>query len=391
MSKSICMLLHGYYLPDPRVRREAETLVEAGHTVDVLALHEEGEPASEVINGVRVIRVPLMRHRSSGQGVYILEYLAFMFLASLQLIRMQLSGGYDLIQVHTPPDFLIWATLVPKLFGAKVVLDLHELMPEFYMSKYKVSADNVMIRMLKIIERRAVFYSDHTFTASSPFRMRLLSRNIPEDRVEVLLNSADSKIFEESEYRKPSNGSLVLLNHGTVQERYGIEVAINAIALLHDKIPGLFLHIYNSERVPSPYAVQMERLAEEKGLADQVKFFPPVDVSEIPEVLGKIDVGVVPVLRDAHMDLAFPSRIFEYVALGVPVIAARTQAVESLFDDDAISYFEPGNERQLADRIMELYVNPEVARSKVANAKKAYERNRWEVLKRSFVDRIDKL
>src|SRR5262245_31853116 len=88
-----------YYPHDPRVRREAEALVAAGHEVDVICLRQDGELASEVVRGVRILRLPLTHRRGSFRR-YAFEYSASILLSSLMLVRQSLPRRYDIVQVN---------------------------------------------------------------------------------------------------------------------------------------------------------------------------------------------------------------------------------------------------------------------------------------------------
>ena len=130
-----CMVVFAYYpAGETRVQREAEALVRSGFEVDVLCLHSprNGTPPAAVVNGVRVHRLPIARkYRGGGLFRQFLEYLAFFFAVMFALIRLQRCRRYDVVQVHNLPDFLIFAAWFPRLLGARLILDLHDLMPEF--------------------------------------------------------------------------------------------------------------------------------------------------------------------------------------------------------------------------------------------------------------------
>lgn len=384
------MILHGYYRANPRTRRQAEALVDSGHQVDVLAMRDPMQPKTATLNGVRVITLPLRRHRNSGRFVYTTEYMVFLMLAAAKLTVLYARRRYDVIQAHTPPDILVLAAAVPKFFGARVLLDLHELMPEFYMSKYDVTRETLMVRALKHLERVSIAFADRSITASHLFRQRLIERGNPGWLIEVIPNSADSKVFNGARMRRIRTGkSLVLLNHGTVAERYGLDVAIKAVEILRAEIPDIRLLIYDNGNAPSPCARRLREMAVERGLERHVLFRGPVDITKIPSVIKAADIGVVPMRRDQHTNIAFPSRIFEYVALETPVIVGKTDVVSSIFGDDAVRFFEPDDFRDLAARVLELYEHPERAARLVANAKRVYKEYRWERSRQRYLECIE--
>ena len=134
----ICIIRHYYYPEDPRSRREAEALADAGHEVDILTLRHPDEPAREVINGVNVRRLPVEHYRGS-LPKYAYEYGAFFFLAFLVLTARLFRRRYDVVQVNSLPDFLVFAAVAYKLAGVPVVIDMHECTPELFCTKYGAS------------------------------------------------------------------------------------------------------------------------------------------------------------------------------------------------------------------------------------------------------------
>src|ERR1700687_5679773 len=130
-----CMIVHSTYPADPRVRRESEALLSNGWHVDVICLRGEGEKSIENCGGATAYRFQIKRHRSSGLAAYLLEYLLFFIAASFWVTLLHLRRGYRVVQVHNMPDFLVFTTLIPRLLGARVVLDMHDLVPELYAVK----------------------------------------------------------------------------------------------------------------------------------------------------------------------------------------------------------------------------------------------------------------
>jgi hypothetical protein len=94
----------------------------------VICLQEtDDEPRHEVIHGVAITRVPLKRRRG-GKISYIVQYGTFILLTGMILARRTLRHRFDLVHVHKMPDVLVFSSIIPKLFGAKVILDLRDPM-----------------------------------------------------------------------------------------------------------------------------------------------------------------------------------------------------------------------------------------------------------------------
>ncbi len=173
--RPICMIVHAYYEEDSRVRREAETLVAAGWEVDVFGLRRPGETASATVEGVNVRRLPVGRHQGAGLSVYLVEYGAFLVRALLAATRAHRRRRYGLVEVHSLPDYLVFAALPMKLAGVPVLLDLHEAMPEFFRSRFPRAANPITYRLLRLQEKLSIALANEVLTVNEPLADRLRS------------------------------------------------------------------------------------------------------------------------------------------------------------------------------------------------------------------------
>ena len=123
--------------PIPRVIREAEAAVDGGFKVDFITLRRDGEPARESINGVEMIRLKQTRYRGGGVLRYMASYLEFFLRCFVRTSWLHLSRRYRVVHVNNMPDFFVFCAIVPKLLGAKVILDIHDPMPNTFASKFK--------------------------------------------------------------------------------------------------------------------------------------------------------------------------------------------------------------------------------------------------------------
>jgi hypothetical protein len=116
------------YRRDPRVKREAEALVDAGHKVVFLARRQPGEPNRETIAGVEIIKTIGLKNKCTSFLEYMIDYILFFFMIFVHLLLHPLR--YQLIHINNMPDFLVFATCLQRLFGVPVIHDVHDLMPE---------------------------------------------------------------------------------------------------------------------------------------------------------------------------------------------------------------------------------------------------------------------
>ncbi len=384
----VAMLLHGTYPWDERVKREAEALARHGCHVDVICLQlDESEPLRGEIDGVSVHRANMRRTSSHGKLSYVVEY-AGSFFRSLGMLRaLNAEQHYDLVQVHTLPDFLAFAALPAKLTGAKIVMDIHDLMPELYASKYGLSESSLTERTLRLIERAAIGFSDHVITASEPFRDRLVERGVPEDKVSVVLNTADPRVFPRPDESVPvrQTDRFTVLWHGSMVRRYGVDLMIRAVSLVRGRIPGLTFVVFGEGEESD----HLRALAAELGVDDLVEFGGLVPHTDMAQHLAVADLGVVSNIPDMHIDMAYPTKLFEFVQMGLPVLATRTKVLERRFGEDAVIFCD-ADERSLADGMLWAYENPILVQERAARARAICESISWEKMSSEYVSCIDR-
>ena len=187
--RPVLMIVHSYYEEDPRVRREAESLVASGRPVVVLALRRDGSSATSQVAGVDVHHLGVQRHQGAGLGVYLREYLSFLVRSLWRGVGLHRRHRFALVQVHSLPDFLVFAALPLKLAGTPVLLDLHEAMPEFFRSRFPGASNPIAHRLLRLQERLSIGLSTKTITVNPAMRERLIGLGVAPDKVGVVVNS----------------------------------------------------------------------------------------------------------------------------------------------------------------------------------------------------------
>lgn len=370
------LVIRQYRFPnDIRVRREVEALVDAGHEVDVIGLAGEDEPLRDTWRGVRVHRLRLRTRRSSALR-YLFEYGAFALFAAVVGTALYLRRRHDLVQVHSLPDPLVFAAVVPKLLGAKVQLDLMETMPEFFATRFP-DAGRRANRIVERGEQASIRFADHVITCTEQMKEAFVGRGAPPEKIDVILNSADESIFDAERHppRERTPGRFSLIVHGTIEERYGIDTAIEALALLADEIPELELDVYGK----GSYREELERLAEERGVADRVHIrrdFVPLD--DLVHAISQADAGVVAMKRDPFRDLTHCNKMYELITMRRPQLMSRTRSVEAYFDEDCFAWFESDDPADLARAIRRLHADPELGRELVAKSAARNDAYRWD-------------
>jgi glycosyltransferase involved in cell wall biosynthesis len=367
------MVVFSHYPDDPRVRREAEALVRAGWLVDVLCLRKEGQPATETVNGVGVVRLPVARRRGSPLR-YLWEYGLFGLLALLRLAWMQTGRRYRVVHIHNMPDVLVAAALVPRLAGARVVLDLHDPMPEVFMAKYGLPAEHRLISLLRRLEAWSVRRAHLVLTPNIAFRELFIGRGCPAERIRVIMNSPDPSIFAASPpVPRAPDAPLVLMYHGTVVERHGLGTALQAMALVRREVADVRFEVYGEGDYVEAFLARRAEL----GLEDVVRYHGFVSLETIAAAIRDADVGVIPNLRTVFTEINLPTRIFEYLSLGKQVIAPATRGISDYFPSGSLHVFEPGDAGSLARAILDIRRDPIRAAEVLREGLAVYGRHAW--------------
>jgi glycosyltransferase involved in cell wall biosynthesis len=380
MLRRVCIVRQGFY---PSVRREAEALIDAGFAVDVVCLRDKDEPSRTSVGGARVYRVPL-RHKRGRISRYLFEYLAFPIIAAFLVAGMHLRRRYCVIQVHSMPDHLVFVAAVPRLLGARVILDMHEAMPELFMSKF--GDRKRLVRLITATERASMRFADLVLAVSEPHAALLAGRRGGEMPT-VVMNSPDERLFHHRSLPTTPSGTRVLISHGTLVERYGFDTAILGVARLQRERREIRLEIIGD----GEHEEVLRALVRDRGMEDTVKFHGRRPLDEIPEHLRRADVGIVANRQDTFTAIVLPTKLMEYVAAGIPAAVARLPAVEAYFDDASVQFFKPGDPDDLARALSELLDDPVRARQMAGRARERLAKHSWETMRQNYVEAVEAL
>ncbi len=399
--KRHCMIVYAKYpLGETRVQREAEALINHGYEVDVICPRTPGEAATDHHRGVQIYRPFRFPGRlRGGLAGQFFRYLRFLASAAVRVTRLHRARPYDTIQVHNLPDFLVFSALIPKLSGVPVILDLHDLMPEFYAGRTGYDGKSMLARLIRWQERLACRFADHVITVSEHWRQTLIARGVPAHKCSVVMNVADDQIFHKSKANRPpacrepsrtarDPHAFRLIYHGTMVYRYGLDLALRAVAQVRHDIPTIHLTLLGGGH----YVPTLIQMAQELDLGHHVTIHNHLrPAEELPEIILTADVGIVPYRNDVFTDGLLPTKLMEYAALGLPAIAARTTAIEAYFSDTMVEFFEPGDVDDLARCIRVLYGHPERLAELAQGSEKFNQRYNWTRIGTEYVALVEGL
>lgn len=392
--KRHCMVVHAYYpLAETRVQRQAEALVEQGYEVDVICIGDKNEPKAEMVRGVQVHRLPIARNHSALPGFSgrFAAYFHFLLGVMFKLISWYSKKRYGVVQIHNLPDFLVYCAWWPKLRGAKVILDIHDVMPEFFAERTNRPMNSGLVKWIIWQEQASCRFADQVITVTEPWRQSLIERGVPAEKISVVMNVPDTTMFHRAvEPLSPAsqNGRFRLIYHGVQAPRHGLDTILRAVDRLKTQLPNLHLMLHGNGDAHN----DLVHLTQQLKLTDRVEFsthFMPIE--ELPSFIAQADVGVVPYHDNIFSGGILPTKVLEYVALGLPVIAARTPAITAYFDDKMIELFEPGNVEELTEHIANLYHDKARREKLVQESDRFNRRYNWTTHSQDYVALINRL
>lgn len=389
--KRVGMVVFSPYPVDPRPRRAAEALIKEGMTVDYICEGAPGFPRHEHHPGLHVTRIPI-RHYRGGALSYAYQYSLFILVSSAIFAWRMLRRRYDLIYVNNMPDILVISALLPKLFGAKVILDQHDPMPELMMTIFGKSKESFVVRAIRFQERWSLRRAHLVITVNEACRAIFSRRSCSADRIAVVMNSPDEKIFSyrpaKSYVPRAVGDPFIIMYHGSLVERNGVDLAVEALARIREKIPQAELRIYGAS---SAYLRKVMEDVVRRGLSDRVRYLGMKKLEELVEEIQHCDVGVIPNQRNEFTDINTPTRLFEYLALGKPIIAPATPGIEDYFNTEGLLFFESGNAEDLAARIEFAAMHPTEMNEIAHRGQQVYLAHTWQQERQTLVRAVSAL
>jgi glycosyltransferase involved in cell wall biosynthesis len=385
--RRVAVVAHAAYPADPRVHRQVDSLIGAGYEVDVFCLREAGEAPGEDDGSVRILRLPV-RRRFAGFAGHLAEYAAFTALAGVRLTREHRRRRYGLVQVATLPDFLVVAAAALKVSGVPLLLDLHEDMPAFFDDRFAAPWLRPLRPVISGVARASAAMADHVITVHEPLRQLSIARGVAPDKVTVVMNSPDERLFDPTSMtrrRFMEDGQLRLVHVSSLQRIYGLEVAIEAMRQLND-LPAR-LEVYGD----GPHRPEIEAAIVAFAATDRVTLHGRVAHGQLPAILAGGDGAIVPSLPEPYLEFSLSTKLLEAVAMGVPVIASDLATFRSHFTAAAVRYVPGGDSAALAAAIRELAADPEAATARAVEARRQAEPYAWKIQAARYLEVVERL
>jgi glycosyltransferase involved in cell wall biosynthesis len=382
------MVVFSHYPADPRPRRALDALIKEGMEIDLICEGDQNSPRRELLRNLEVVRIPI-KHYRGGAASYAYQYSAFILASAAILALRSFRRRYDLVYVHNMPDILILSALLPKLFGAKVILDQHDPMPELMRTIFNLGEESLGVRMIRRLEKWSIARANLVITVNVACKRIFSERSCGASKIGVVMNSPDGELFpyrSARSYPAPTHDRpFVIMYHGSLVERNGLELAVDALAHLLKTIQRATLRIYG---LSTPYLEQVMNKVRSFGLESNVHYRGVRKLEELAHEIEDCDVGIIPNQRNAFTEINTPTRIFEYLALGKPVIAPLTSGIQDYFDANSLLFFEAGNSEDLAKTIEYAATHTSEIAAIAERGQQVYLAHTWQQERETLVDLV---
>ncbi len=383
----ICMIAYTNYASDARVRREAETMASLPeYEVSFLVLKEQNKPRTYELDAVKIIEVNTQKYRGKSAFRYLLSYFSFLASAFIYCSRLFFSGKADVVHVHNMPDFIIFSALLPKLFRRKIILDIHDSMPETFTAKFKGQTGGFLFKILSWEEILCAKLADKVICVNHVQKEAIASRGTDDKKINVLLNVPDPHKFSICRQTSPvvnRRKSFNLVYHGTITRRLGVDLAIMAVARLIPSIPELEFHILGNGDDMDEFIELSRSLGVSRSIHFNKKMVP---VEQLVKELRGMHLGLVSNRKNIATELMLPVKMLEYIALDIPVAVPELKGIKHYFTPEMVRYFIPENVDSMAEAIKDLYSDQKKRAEQVRKANAFLDRYGWETHKMDLIN-----
>ncbi|MCB0729823.1 MAG: glycosyltransferase [Ignavibacteriae bacterium] len=388
-NKNACLISKFIFENDTRLQQQVAFLEDNNFNISVIC-YLENEKKTIIRNNTTVYGVSRLGDKDTLLK-YIWNTLKFIIPTFIKLQKLSFQNKLDIIIIHTLPELMIFIAFFQKFFGTKLILDVRDTSVELFETKWSDGKWKFLHRLVVFFANISCHFADKIIVASPGFKDKLLERKIPEEKITIIFNSADNAIFhfdKERKFEKISSG-LKIIYHGSIADRFGIDIAIDAFKNIIQKIPNSTLNIYGF------YDDGYKNLLKEKitkyNLEDSIFLNSRESLDNIYKLIKNSDLGIVPYKADFFMQLAFSTKLFEYVLSGIPVVTSRLKPAQFIFPEESIFFVNPNDPDDLTEKIIYLCENPNERKIRVSKAYESYSKISSDVMKEQYFKIIEQL
>jgi glycosyltransferase involved in cell wall biosynthesis len=338
---------------DRRVWLECQALVAAGFEVSVVCPKGKGDPAYQVIDGVRLYKYRPYAPGGSKIG-FINEYV-YSFAATAWLtLKARRSGRFAILQACNPPD-IFWpiALLLRALDRTRFVFDHHDLCPELFRSRFP-DGQTLPYRGLLALERRTHRTADHVISTNDSYRAIAIERSgkSPADVTVVRTGPDPDRLVRGAAKPELRRGRRYLAAYiGVMGPQDGVDIVVRAAAVVVNELNRTdiaFTLIGSGDCFD-----ELVALRDELNLAGHVEFTGRAPDELVADIMSTADVGLSPDPLNPLNDVSTMNKTMEYMAYELPVVAFDLRETRVSAGDAAV-YVTPNDVHEYARAIVAL-------------------------------------
>lgn len=396
------MFVENVFPNDTRVRNECDALTEAGYAITVVALRKQGQPRSELVNGVRVYRLPRLElfqktpreNPTFLQSVwlkvksllgYLSEYVYFTSACFVMSIYVACKHGFDVIHAHNPPDTLFVVALPWKLLGKKFIFDHHDLCPELYRSRYGTRHD-LLARVLQWVEWGNLKLADVTIATNESYKQIQIARGGRKPETIFVVRNGPNRFrmhMPAPSRRLRESGRKVLVYIGSLNPQDGVDYLLRSLRhLVHD----LKREDFHCIIIGSGDSLEdLRELKQQLQLNGHVELTGYISDQELQEYLAAADICVDPDPSSPLNDVSTWIKVMEYMAYGKPIVSFDLK--ETRFSAQAAALFVPCNDELAFAKAIAQLMDDEPLRQKMGRfgRERVEKELQWSVVSRNLV------
>jgi len=382
--RNIAMIAYTTLSTDSRVIREALAAKEADFNVDLYTLNERNRINLDRMN---IIYTENMQYKGKNKFKFVLGYISFFFFCFFKISKNYLNKRYKIIHVNNMPNFFVFCCIIPKLLGAKIILDIHDLIPEVYAQKFNISLHHLFIKFLYLEERISGNVADAVISTNRLHSKRFISNKIRKNDFPIILNAADEKIFKSLNNRNFLAKEIIIIYPTTIAKHLGIDILIDAMVILKRRNVKVKLKIFGD----GEYRETAIKLIDRKRLNDYIKFSDGfVSLSYLAHEYNKAHIGIFPASKGYSNNIAMPNKIHEYFIKNLCVVASNTEIIKEYFSNNVI-LFEAGDHEDLADKLYMLIQDRGLMKRYAQKGHEYYIKHPWSKYKKRYINLLNEL
>jgi len=360
VAAKVCILTSIHPPFDGRIfHKEAKTLVKAGYDVVLIAQHNK----EEVVGGVRIVPLPKPKNRFERMTGVV-----------WRLFRLALKEKADVYHFHDPE--LIPVGLVLRLFGKKVIYDVHEDVPKQILTKDWIRSyivRKIISFIFKGFENLSCSFFNAIIAATPD-----IAKKFPSQKTMTLRNFSILELIDKTKPININKQKPIIIYAGGLTKIRGIKQIIQAMEFIGEKVELWFLGKWESEEFKKECeSLKGWRYTKYLGYAPYGKHYSFIKVANI---------GVINFLPLPNQQKAMPNKPFEYMACSLPMIMSNFPYWQKIFGECAL-FANPYDPKDIAEKIFYLLDNLDKAKKLGNNGRRLVEEKySWEAEQRRLLD-----